>query len=88
MKKCTKENCEWLNQYGKCADVCIKQGYAKHITNYDQLKDMKIDQVAMVMANLILKNDRTIKNKVQAVCLKMELFDRCYRWLSMEAKND
>lgn len=88
MQKCVEENCSWIKEYGKCADVCIKQGYAHTVTNYDQLKEMTIDEVAMVMANLILQNDRTVKNKVQAVCLKMELFDRCMRWLSTEVEND
>ncbi len=84
MQKCVKEKCSWLKEYGKCASVCIEKGYAKHITNYDQLKDMDIEQVAMTMAELMLQNDRTVKNKVQAVCLKMALFDRCMRWLSGE----
>lgn len=84
MQKCVTENCTWLKKYGKCASVCVERGFAKHITNYDQLKDMDIEQVAMVMAELILQNDRTVKNKVQAVCLKMALYDRCLRWLDSE----
>ena len=84
MQKCTKENCNWLNHYGKCASVCIEKGYAHRVSNYDHLKDMDIEEVAMLMAEKILENDRTVKNKVQAVCLKMALYDRCLRWLDLE----
>lgn len=84
MQKCTKENCNWLKEYGKCASVCIKKGYAHRVSNYDHLKDMDIEEVAMLMAEKILENDRTVKNKVQAVCLKMALYDRCLRWLDLE----
>ena len=84
MNKCLNNDCHYYEQYGKCASVCIEKGFAYRVSNYDQLKDMDIEQVAMVMAEKILENDRTIKNKVQAVCLKMALYDRCLRWLDME----
>lgn len=84
MNRCEKEKCSYLDKYGKCCSVCVERGFAKHITNYDQLKDMGVEQVAMVMAEKILENDRTVKNKVQAVCLKMALYDKCLRWLDSE----
>lgn len=88
MKKCLTENCTWLNKYGKCASVCIERGFAKHITNYDQLKDMNIEQVAMVMAQKILENDQTRRNEAEAEVYMMTLFDRCYRWLNTEASDE
>lgn len=84
MQKCVKEKCEWINKYGKCASVCIEQGYAHRVSNYDHVKDLDIEQMAMLFAEKILANDRTVKNKVQAVCLKMALYDRCLRWLDSE----
>lgn len=85
MQKCLKENCNWLKEYGRCASVCIDQGFARHISNYDQMKDMDIEQMAMTIAELMLQNDRTEKSTVQAVCLKMSFYDKCLRWLDKEA---
>lgn len=84
MKRCLTENCTWLQKYGKCASVCVERGFAKHISNYDHFKDLDIEQMAMIIAEKILENDRTVKNKVQAVCIKMVLYDKVLRWLDSE----
>jgi hypothetical protein len=88
VQKCVAENCKWFDKYGVCADVCRSKGFAKVVTNYDNVIQMSKDQLAMMMAEKILENDRTVKNKVQAVCLKMALYDKCYRWLDREVSND
>lgn len=84
MQKCVNNDCSYYKQSGKCASVCVRNGYAHHITNHDHLKDLDIEELAMVMAEKILENTPTIKNKIQAVCTKMALYDKCLRWLDSE----
>ena len=88
MQKCVTENCTWLKKYGKCADECRSRGFSKVVTNYDQLKDMDIEDMATAIAKLILSTDKTAKSYIQYMCARMELFDFCIRWLNEEVNDE
>ena len=49
VKKCVMAECDYYKEYGECSSVCERYLIKPVLTNYDRVRNMSIDEIAVFM---------------------------------------